>query len=96
MSAASALEVAMTLEEAKIACQTIYTRSSPLVLQAAEEGSNNITKTKEKMLPVEALGLAMASCANTYLRSQTEDSIDKMQLKKNEVYGEPVECTCVV
>lgn len=87
MSAASALEVAMTLDEAKNACKTTYTNSSPLVLQAAEEGSKSVTNTKEKMLPVEALGLAMASCANTYLRSQKEDSVDKMQLKNNEVYG---------
>ena len=78
----------MTLDEAKATCQSSYPNTSPLVLQAAEEGSKNIANGKERMLPIEALGLAMASCATTYSRSQKEEVEDKIHLKKNEAYGE--------
>lgn len=88
MSGTSALEIAMTLDEAKAACQSSYTNSSPLVVQAAEEGSKSIANGKERTLPIEALGLAMASCANTYTRLQKEDTEDKLHLRKNETYGE--------
>lgn len=87
MSASSALEIAMTLDEAKSACSTMYSMSSPLVSQAAEEGSKNVANHKEKVLPIDALGLAMASCANTYTRNQSDSSQDAIQLKKNEAYG---------
>jgi hypothetical protein len=88
MNAASALEIAMTLDEAKVECSTTYSKSSSLVSQAAEEGSKNVVNHKEKVFPIEALGLAMASSANTYNRSQIDDSQDLIQLEKNEAYGE--------
>lgn len=87
MSASSALEIAMTLDEAKEACSSTYTASSPLVLQAAESVSKRAPSDKEKLLPIESLGLAMASCSNTYSRTQRETGEDAIQLKRNECYG---------
>ena len=87
MSASSALEIAMTLDEAKEACSSTYTASSPLVQQAAESVSKRAHSDKEKLLPIESLGLAMASCSNTYSRMQRETGEDAIQLKRNERYG---------
>ncbi|UZJ52996.1 hypothetical protein CBS101457_002316 [Exobasidium rhododendri] len=87
MNAASALEIAMTLDEAKEACRTTYAASSPLVSQAAEEGSRSAANHKDKVLPIDALGLAMASCANTYIRSESENAQEAIQLKRNEDYA---------
>jgi hypothetical protein len=87
MSAASALEIAMTLDEAKAACSTLYSSSSPRVSQAAAEGSQSLANHKEKVLPVDALGLAMASCASTYSRTEGVTSQEAIYLKRNEAYG---------
>lgn len=87
MNASSALDIAMTLDEAKAACQSSYPNSPPLVYQAAEEGSRSIASGKGKVLPIEALGLAMASCASTYSRSQKKDREVRMHLKNDEAYA---------
>jgi hypothetical protein len=78
----------MTLDQAKQACGTRYSLSSSLVSQAAEEGSRNVANNKDKVLPIDALGLAMASCANTYIRSESESASEAIRLAKNEDYGE--------
>lgn len=83
----AALDTAVTLDEASETCASAYPSSSELVRQAASQGSLNLTRNKDKLLPIEALGIAMASSASTFSKAGRAEANEGPSLARNESYA---------
>ncbi|PWN35435.1 uncharacterized protein FA14DRAFT_172075 [Meira miltonrushii] len=84
---ANALEASMTLDELSNKCATIYPTCPERIREAAKDASQNVTGSKDKVLPVEALGVAMAVSAPTYSKAGKAEGKEGPCLSRNEAYS---------
>lgn len=80
----------MTFDHASTNCADVYGDPAGIVEQAAREGGSVVARSKDVLLPIEALALAMAASANTYAlqRSNGAGDTNELHLKNSKTYGE--------
>lgn len=84
---ANALEASMTLDEMSNKCASVYPTCPERIREAARDASKNVTGSKDKVLPVEALGVAMAVSAPTYGKAGKAEGKEGPCLNRNEAYS---------
>jgi BAR domain len=84
---ANALEASMTLDEMSDKYASLYPTCPERIREAAKEASKNVTGSKDKVLPVEALGIAMSASASTYSKAGKAEGKEGPCLSRNESYS---------
>ena len=84
---ANSLEASMTLDEMANKSASIYPTCPEKIQEAAREASKNVLGGKDKILPVEALGIAMAVSAPTYSKAGKAEGKEGPCLSRNETYS---------